>query len=226
MGLFSRKKKIDAAEFARDFYDTSVFGAEVCGVDVVSVFADTWKKIICTVDASFEDVSTEKFKEELLPLRLETIGIAWGHKSKREVSVEISKFTKKYLADIDRSDLWEAMLVYNKLVAHAPISYAEAEKVPKDEVQNLSKFLNYSRYQFMDSLELDDNDGQAVARVVNRFGSEPPWKAGFSQPFLASRLTERLGLEFSIPIIQHLGEVVDGFYRGAEEALEGVKLTV
>jgi len=222
MGLTSRKTKIDAAEFSRDFYDRYVFGPDPTGGDFALVFADTTRRLVSEADASFVEVSVPKLKGELLAVRLEMIGTAWTHESRAEAALAISEFTKQYLANIDRSDLWEAMTDYNQAVAQSATYGAD----PKSRTGRARiTFVNVTRANLFDGWVARGHDPEATARVANRAGSEVSWKVGITQRLLAIWLTRRLGFEGSDPVWERLAAVSCGFYQGAKEALQGVKLT-
>ena len=69
------------------------------------------------------------------------------------------------------------------------------------------------------------HDPEAIARVANRLGSEVSSKAGVTLGLVAIRLARRLSVEVSNPSWERLAAVAHGFYQGAKEGLEGVKLT-
>jgi hypothetical protein len=209
-------------QFSRSFYDRSVFGPDPTGGDFFEQFAESTRRLIVEADASFDAVSLPKLKEELRALRLEMIGTAWTHESKFEAALAISEFTKMYLADIGRSDLWEAMTAYNKAIAESTTHGADP-KTGSGRARIV--FLNTTRANLFETWVNAGRDGEAIARVANRVGSEASVKAGTAQLFLALRLTERVGIEGSQPIVERLAAVAHGFYQGAKEALDDVQLT-
>ena len=118
MGLFSRKSRTNADEFSREFYDKFVFGS-VRGMDLEASYAEVVRTNISKLDSSFAAVRLENLTEELRAVHLEMTGTAWTHASTWEVASEVSKFTKQYLTDLDRLDLWDAMGAYNQIVSQA-----------------------------------------------------------------------------------------------------------
>jgi hypothetical protein len=223
MGLFSRKTKTDAVEFARGFYDEFVFGPDPTGGDLTEVLAETTRRLVSQAAPSFAEVSLTKLTEELRALRLEMIGTAWTHRLKPEVAITISEFTKQYLTTIDRADLWQAMTDYNQAVAQsATISCDRSSRVGRDRIT----FVNLRRANLFDKWVDQGRDPEAAARVANRVGSDASWKACVTQPLVAVRLTQRVDFEGSDPVWQRLAAVAHGFYQGAQEALGGVRLAV
>jgi hypothetical protein len=71
----------------------------------------------------------------------------------------------------------------------------------------------------------EGRDGEAVARVANRIASQVSWTSGVMQAKLAAEVTRRLDIEGSDPIWERLAAVAYGFYQGAKEALDDIRLT-
>jgi hypothetical protein len=223
MGLFSRKTKTDAVEFAQDFYDRFVFGSfPTTEIDFALGFADTNRRLIIEADASFAEVNADTFKDELLGLRLEMIGTAWTHKSTEEAALAVSEFTREYLISSQRGHLWEVMTEYNLALSES-VTHGADPKTRRGRAK--ITFVNSMRVQLFDGWVAKGRDPEAVARVVNRFGSEKSWKIGITQGLLAIKVTRRLKLEGSNAIWERLAATSYGFYQGAKEALEEVTLT-
>lgn len=222
MGIFSRKTKRDAGEFSQDFFDRFIFGLHPTGTAFASIYAETTRKLVSEVVPSFAEVSLPKLTEELRALWLETIGTAWTHQSKPEAAVAVSEFTKRYLSNIDRADLWEAMTDYNKVVARSVTHGADPNS---GAGRARATSVNQMRFSQFKAWREQGRDLEAAARVANRCGSELSWEAGITAGFLAIRLTLRLGVEGSDLIFERLSANIHGFYQGAKEALEKVELT-
>lgn len=222
MGLLSRKTKTDAVQFARRFYDESVFGPDPTGGDFMRTYADVNHRLISEADPSFADVDLNAFKNELLAMRVEMIQTAWTHKSKDEPAIAISQFTRNYLADKQPSNLWEVMADYNQAVAESATFGADGKtRMGRARIVMVAKM----RADLFDSLVKKGHDPDAVARVLNRFGSLAEWKNPATQGLIAFCVTRHLDLEGSQAIWEPLSAVAYGFYQGAKEALDGVRLT-
>ncbi len=221
MGLLSRKTKTDAVQFARRFYDESVFAEGPGGLDMMATFTQTNHRLISEADPSFADVDIDAFNNELLAMRMEMIQTAWTHKSKDEPAITISQFTKEYLGDKQPSNLWEVMADYNHAVA-------EAASVGIDGKSRLGRAtlvgINKMRADLFDKWYAATGDEEAVARVIKRLGSQANWKDPRTQALIAFQVTRHLDLEGSEDIWHPLSAVAYGFYQGAKEALDGVKL--
>lgn len=220
MALLSRKTKTDAAEFAKSFYDRFVFGPAPGGADLAETFAEVTRRLIGEADSSFVAVSLPRLKEELLALRLEMIGTAWTHESKAEAVLATSETTKAYLSALGRLDLWEAMADYSAAVAESATYGADPKR---GTGRALLIMVNKGRMDFFDKWH-QGRDGEAVARVANRIGSEASWKSGVMQSMVALQVTRRLEIEGSDPIWEQLAAVAHGLYQGAKEELGGVQL--
>jgi len=220
MPLLSRKTKTDAAEFAKSFYDRHVFGPGAGGDDFSETFADVARRRIAVDAPSFAEVGLSELTEELRALRLEMIGTAWTHKSKVQAALAVSECTKAYLSAIGRSDLWEAMGEYNQAVAESVMSGRVLERGTD---RAFSTLINAGRMDFWKKWH-EGRDGEAVARVANRFESKASLKSGALEGSVALQVTRRLGIEGSDPVWFGLGGIAHGFYQGASEALDGVQL--
>jgi hypothetical protein len=220
MGLFSRKSRTNADEFSREFFDKFVFGS-VRGMDLEASYAEVIRTDISKLDSSFAAVRLENLTEELRAVHLEMTNAAWTHASKWEVASEVSKFTKQYLTDLDRLDLWDAMGSYNQMVA---------QSATKGEDEHLQAVIKKQRFDLFNDLvdkELDREwAGDAIARVANRLGSERSRKTGKMQGFVGIRMMSRLGLEGSEQIVDSLAAVSHGFYQGSTQALNKVELVL
>ncbi len=220
MGFFKTKK--DAVEFSRNFYESYLFGLKIGGLDPAAVYAETVHRTISKDDAMFSAVQLPKLKDELLGLQLEMIGTAWTYKSKEPAAMANSDFTKKYLADKGRSDLWEIMGEYNQRVA-------ASSSLGIDPDSRLGRgqrvFLNSMRTGIFDTWHAKGiYDNQVIARVVNRLGSDIAWNKGLTPGMVGIRAMLRLDIEGTDLIGERLAAVAFGFYQGAKEALDDVKL--
>jgi hypothetical protein len=215
--MFFKTKK-NAVDFSRDFYEQHLFSSKF---DVGGTYAKVVHNNTCKADSEFAKVQLPKLKDEMLGLQLEMIGTAWTHKSKENAAIANSEFTKQYLANKSRTDLWEIMGEYNQVVASST-TYGAKPDTPGGRAK--IAFTNSMRMDLFDSWIKKGHDEVAVARVVNRLMSEANWNKGITPILLGTRMMFRLDLE-SEAIAQSLAAVAFGFYQGAKESLDGVKLT-
>ena len=184
-----------------------------------TALAESAQRLASEVDHTFAEVSLPKLKDELLALRLEMVGTAWTDASKESPALANSAFTKEYLANLRRSDLWEVMREYNQMVARAATYNAD----PKTRIgRGTIAFVNTLRANVFDKLYAQGHDPDSVARVVNRMGVR---RIDTVYALLASRLIGRVDFHGSDGVVIPLAAVACGFYQGAKEALKGVRLT-
>jgi hypothetical protein len=221
MGFFKTKK--DVAEFSRTHYEKYLFGLMPGGRDFLSVYAESIHRTVSEKDSRFASVEIQKLKHELLALQLEMTALAWNHKSNERAAMENSLFTKKYLVEKGRSDLWELMGEYNQVLV-ASITYGVdlTNRFTRATHVTTSKI----RADVFDSRVAEGHDAEAVARSLNHQAVwvHNTWKKGTAPTMLGVRLMLRVGSEGSSLISHQLTAVAIGFYQGASEALDGVKL--
>jgi hypothetical protein len=218
MGIPFFKTKKNTVDFSRDFYEQHLFSSKF---DVGGTYAQVVHSNVCKADTEFARVQLSKLKDEMLGLQLEMIGTAWTHKSKENAAIATSEFTKRYLAHKERTDLWEIMGEYNQIVASST-TYGSKPDTPGGRAH--IAFTNSMRMDIFDGWIKKGHDEEAVARVVNRLMSETSWNKGITPVLLGTRMMFRLNVE-SEAIAQSLAAIAFGFYQGAKESLDGVKLT-
>lgn len=223
MRLFSRKRRVDAVEFCRHFYDGHVFGSAPGGGDSLAVYAEVIRRQVADVGSHFDAVEVPQLAEELRAIWLEVAGTAWTHHLKDTVALAISEFTKSYIASMQRPDLWDAMVAYNSVVARSATYGADPSRPTG---RGRITFVNSMRTQLFNKWADGGHDTDAAARVANRIGSDESWRAGIAQGLLAIELTKRLGVEGSEAMWTRLAAVAHGFYSGAKEVLDEVTLVV
>lgn len=119
MSFFNRKPKVALDEFCHDFYDKNILHAVINGIDAGSLFLDTIRKSVADVDSSFASVNPQLFEAEMIVLRFEVFSLAWLHQLGDKRAAEQSAFTKRYLEEQERPDIWEAMEPYNRAIARS-----------------------------------------------------------------------------------------------------------
>jgi hypothetical protein len=188
MGFFTTKKQVRLENFCRDFYDNSILVQTIHGIDVSGVLAEQFKKSIVEVCPEFIEVDIEKIKNEIIVLRFELFAFAFIHPMYRDrLAVAQSIFTKQYLHEKNRDDIWEKMKNYNDAIDKAmPIGLSKSNLifwtgVKKDLTEKLLKNAKEN------GLVIDDS----ASRATNRLCSENSWRDktfadGFVVAFWAS----------------------------------------
>jgi len=219
MRLCLRKPRIEATEFWRNIYDRLVFAA-----DLHTVYCTTVQKMVTEEDPTFASISISDLASELLALRMEVMAAAWTHRLKEKLALAQSDFTKLYLADTGRDSLWDQMAAYNKIVARA-VAHGIDPHSPTGRFRIIST--NTYRADLFDTWVKTGRDMEAAARVINRLLTGTNyWKTGVVQYLLAIELLGRLQFAGIDGTRTKLAAVTDGFYQGATEVMEGVKLVI
>ena len=231
MSIFTRKKQITIKDFCKDFYNNQILNPKVGEIDVGKVYSEAVKKKVVEVDPSFEEVNLEKFHERLIVLRFELFALAWTHKfvSGEKVIVQ-SMFTKDYLMEKDRMDIWEEMGDYCKAIDGATLHW----------LTNLGKMnlsFNYNTREDLTSENIKDakklgvKDNDVIQRVNFRLWSESAWRQKFvltaMQVVFYENLYKSTGFEsnkLNDEALSIIAVVMKGFYDGAKQSIDKVKI--
>ena len=91
----------------------------VAGINVARTYCETINRSVTEVDPKFADVEIELLMAELTVIRFEVFGLAWLHQQGDKRAAEQSDFTRVYLENSSRTDIWEAMVPYNQAIAQS-----------------------------------------------------------------------------------------------------------
>lgn len=219
MGLFSRKEKVDTAQFCRDLYDKHVFESDKDESELHMMYCKTVQNQIALEDPPFGLIDIYSFADEMLALRMEVIGVAWSHKLGENSALTQSEFTKSYLLQEYKDYVWDHMSEYNQIVAQSA-TYGADTSTGAGRMR--VTFINQMRIKLFDGWAEGARDTEAAARVANRLGTEATWKV--TRSLLAMEMAERLGHEGPDETLAGLTAVTEGFYRGAADAIKEVKI--
>jgi len=238
MGLLSHKPKVGIEEFCRHFYDSFVFNATIGGVDFNEVACKTYFDSVVEADQSFAEIDRDKFRNELIAIRMELFGLAWMHKFKKEgLAISQSLFTRRYLEENKQIEIWETMGEYNQAVARSSITIIKQDSDGRRQFtqtnDSLVAMMNKARFNICTKwaesnlpkpelmTEKDNITLACVVRVANRFGVDAKRFSSITVPLLASRLAARLECDINIDFdaLFRLGAFIFGFYEGAKEGL-------
>ncbi len=224
MGLFSRKPKVGIEQFCREFYDSQIFHPIIADTDVGSVFFETVFNSVVEADHSFARVKRATFDREMTALRMELFGLAWCHRFKREeFTIPQSLFTKRYLEENGKLEIWDTMGEYNQAIAISSDEIVTGERRRAWVVS-----MNKLRSDLFDKWVEAGVDPKCVARALNRIGSDESWKKGTTLRRLTARLAARLRCrkDLESEAFFRLEAVIFGLYEGAEKAIKSVNLQV
>jgi hypothetical protein len=172
MSLFSRKPKLSVQEFSRGFYDTAFLNTIP---EAHETFCQVIKQSIESSDPRFAEVDSTKFAEEIAAIRFEVFGLAWLHHFGDKFAAPQSAFTKAYLEEKHRPEIWEAMERYNRAVAR---SFGAILKLGTAGASGEATRVNLKKTDMFDYWVERGLDGTAVARAANRLGTRAAWEKG------------------------------------------------
>lgn len=225
MVIFGKKQEIGLEEFCSEFYEKNILNPVIEGIDAGAVFVGTIKRNVVEVDNNFAKISAQKFADEVTLLRFELFALAWLHQFGDKLAIVQSDFTKHYLHEKKRDDIWDNSESYNQAIARS----TTLGKTPKKAFDRV--FLGRVSTTRMDLFKKYHNDGhdpKCVARVLNRLFADDAWKKGITAGLLMFALCDRFGFESNFEPTKEaqfrLTAIIRGFYDGAKQALRGIKI--
>jgi len=226
-------------ECCRQFYDKNIFDGTTVGTDVWSGLLDTYLKSIAEVDQSFLAVDKELFRNEMTALRMVLFAFALGCSekfNKDEFTLPASFFTRNYLKEKGRLDVFDIMSAYNRAIARSAIMDANLQKYSGKTGEALIIRVNDLRsrmaLKWADTyvgdrvipLKEQKNKVSCINMVANRLGADIEREDGVVVKSLCAELATRLrdGENWNSEAMSKLSAILFDFYRGAEEYLESV----
>lgn len=229
MSFFSRKQKVGLEDFCRDFYDTQILNPIIGKVDAGNVFSDVVKKDIVEVYPEFSKIDSEKLREEIKVLRFELFALAWTHKFiSGKVVVAQSVFTKSYLHEKGRDDIWAGMEPYDNMIDSVTLHWLT-------NLGEMNLSFNYGMRKDLTNenieaaKELGINVDERVARVNLRLWSENAWKQKLLLGPLVFTFCDRIGInanDLNEEAQLRLSVTIKGLYDGAVQSWDKVKIKV
>ena len=205
------------------------------GLDLHKAMWDSIKDMLVEADRSTANISASVVQQELTSLQLELHASAWLNVFKKEEhTIPQSVFTRGYLIDSGKPELWEIAGEYNQALAHAAKLRSNMRPLPDSQVAQI----NMARVEFFDGWvdkNLPDTDNHTdedrsllncVARVANRIGFDIRRNDWVGAKRLAARLADRLGCSSDLNRkgLDVLVQTVRMSYESAEASLKSVKL--
>jgi hypothetical protein len=218
MGLF--KKNIDVESKNKDFYDNSVLEPRIGGVNVANVYSEQIKESVSQVDSHFTHVPVEKLSKEIIILRFELFALAWSHKyvSGKKVVTQ-SDFTKRYLHEKGRNDIWSGMEPYNNMIDSVTLHWLTSlGKANLSFNYNMREDLTKKNIEVANELGVKEED--VIARVNHRLWSENAWKQKLMLAPLVITLCDQIGAnadDLNSEATFQLAATIKGLYDGARE---------
>ncbi|MFH0936936.1 MAG: hypothetical protein V1808_01430 [Candidatus Daviesbacteria bacterium] len=224
MGIFSKKQEADLEDFCSDFYEKNYLNPIIGEVNVSTVFYETTKCSIVEADSTFDNIDLKKFATEITLLQFELFSLAWLHKFGDKLAIAQSVFTKNYLDEKKRDDIWENSEDYNQAIARS--STAGKSKERAFDRAYLAR-VNTTRMDLFEQFHKEGYDTKCVARALNRLFSDEAWKKDITANFLMFVLCDRLGFKQDEPnkeAQQRLTFMIHMIYDGARQSLDNIKI--
>jgi hypothetical protein len=224
MVFFNKKQEVNLDEFCRDFYEKNILNPAIEGIDAGAVFYDTARRSIIEADPNFVNIGPEKFAAEITLLRFELFALAWLHKFGDKLAVAQSSFTKDYLHEKKRDDIWNDSESYNQTVARSSTA-GKTSKNAFDRVFLGSRNLKLA--DLFDEYHKQGFDPKCIARALNRLFTDGAWKKDITANFLMFVLCDRLEFkpnEHNKEAQFRLTAIIHGLYDGARQSLDKIKI--
>jgi len=225
MSIFSKKQGVSLEDFCRDFYEKNILNPVIEGIDAGAVFFDTARKSITEANQNFANINPQKFATEMIPLRFELFALAWQHQFGDKLAVNQTVFTRHYLQEKKRNDIWEASESYNKAIARS-CTLGKTSNSPSDIAQ--INYVNLMRADLFDQYYNEGFDPECVARAINRLFSDKAWKKRITAGLIMFALCDNLGFEPNFEPNNEaqfrLTAIIRGLYDGARLSFEKIKV--
>ncbi len=202
------KPKMEIGEFCGDFYNSRVFRPMVSLQKDAPLVWDSAFKSIEDVDYAISQADQQSFITEFNALKIELFGLAWTHTLRQEeYLVRETIFTRKYLDDMKRQEIWDAMANYNQAIA------ASAQEL--DDRSN-------ERERVVVRLVNNGLEEAAAKRVVNRSGTDQSWEQRNTIVRLGDAFQRGLGVTLQDSGRATLEQLIEELYP---ESTEGHRWT-
>lgn len=228
MFLFTRKKEVNLEVFCRDFYDKNILNPVVSGIDIGKAYLETVIKNVEEADPKFDKVDIKRLTEELTILRFELFALAWTHKfvSGKNVVFQ-SVFTKKYLLEKGKKDIWDGMDDYSKAIDGATLHwFTTLGKMNLNFNFRMREDLAAENIKEANKMGIDSKD-IVVERVNYRLWSENAWRQKLILTVIQSIFYKRLQFkaeELNDEALFRVAAVIKGLYDGAQETIKNIKI--
>lgn len=225
MSIFSKKQEVNLEDFCRNFYEKNILNPVIEGIDAGSAYFDTVRKSVVEADQKFANINSQKFATEIIPLRFELFALAWLHQFGDKSAVAQSVFTKLFLQENKRNDIWDASEPYNQAIARSS-TIGKTSKKPFDRVY-LARVMK-TKADLFDQYHKEGYDPKCVARALNRLFSDEAWEKGITAGLLMFVLCDRFGFEQDFEPNKEaqfrFTAIIRGLYDGARQSLKKIKI--
>jgi hypothetical protein len=227
MGIFNKKQEVTIEDFCRDFYEKNILNPVIHGVDAGMVYFDVARKSIVEADQNFSKITSQKLASEVIPLRFELFALAWTHKfiSGKNVVAQ-SAFTKRYLLEKGRKDIWDGMDDYSKAIDGATLHWLTSlGKMNLSFNYHVREDLAAENIEEAKKLGIDIDE--SVERVNYRLWSENAWRQKIILTVIQSVFYKKLRLnpdELNDEALFRIAVIIKGLYDGARQSIDRIKI--
>jgi hypothetical protein len=224
MSFFNKKKEVKLEDFCFHYYENVYLNLKV---EEVKNAYDYLRKSVFEADNSFANVNPNKFTSEMIALQFELFALAWIHKFGDKLAIIQSAFTKRYLHEKGKDDIWNGMEYYNGAVSHSSTVGLDKVNLASRTRMKFAIADKYIDAATKGGKDIDDSMG----RPINRLFSENAWKKGTTAYFLILALCHQLGLGSGPDYLGpnekaqlQLAEWIHAHYDGVYRALNEIKI--
>jgi hypothetical protein len=157
-------------------------------------------------------------------LDFELFALAWMHRFAGKYAIAQSMFTKRYLQEKEKSNIWNSMEHYNEMVKSATLHwFTGLGKMNSAFWNNMRNYIIDKNIKIAKKIGLEQDE--IFVRVTNRLCSEYTWEqriilGGFVDVFCKrieiGQLKDEAGFRLSA--------VIQGLYNGDYHALKNIKI--
>jgi hypothetical protein len=225
MSLFKTKTKHDLKDFCTQYYDTYILETKPT-IPAVKDFSENYNKLISEkiieADNSFKSVDFNSFSKELLKIRFELFSLAWFHEFGDKSAIQQTIFTKEYLINNHKEEIWNDIEPYNQTIAQSATHGCDSSTAPgRMRIYSVTKMrLDLSKKYFNEGI-----DPKCVARAINKFGTQSNWQSlRIALGYLVITLCKNLNYTFNEKTSEILIAMLKGLYDGSKQNLEKIKI--
>jgi hypothetical protein len=229
MELYKGTPRLNVDECCKEFYDRNIFSVVAESPDEWSTFLGTVSRSVNEINSLFSGVDQNLLRREVTALGLEIFSIAYARKVKvDDLSWRQNRFTRGYLEERGRLDIWNIMSEYNQVVAQSGMDEQGKDKVSTSCDKMYRKWAKATKKERKLAKEEELLPDDYVVRAANLIGAEMKQADCITAERLAAKLAERLGqgTRLKEETLHKGSEIVFGFYRGAELYLKYISLHV
>lgn len=235
--------KLSTKDVCRTYYETQVFGPGGIGDASQPGFFTAARICLEVRDASFKGVDVDTYTNEIIAANIELFGLAWldhqreyaPHSSNNLIPEEIN-FTKGYMTDVGREDIWKRMGAYNGalMTTIAGLNNSESHERLRDIPTSTydEEYKKATDADLMKSVEflgttfgMHVADNECLKRLIVRMLAIPcdtQRITAFSQS-ISLILAERLGIDPKANGLFAVQRIVVGLYGNALNYLDSVR---